>query len=125
MEDALPMHEGDSLRSYQPPGFYGMQQPQDFHGMQQPPQQTPPIRYCRNPCDGTVLHDSNDTPVSIPKILATKPLRNEIQTRPGPGGKKMAYLGGEQVVGVGRVDEQLHPEPPLAERLEISNFFLD
>ena len=30
-------------------------------------------------------------------MLATRPLRNELQTRPGPGNRKLVYLSGDSV----------------------------
>ena len=50
----------------------------------------------RNP-DGTPLLDHNQRPISIDKILATKPLRAELSSRPGPGGRKLTYMSGDGV----------------------------
>mmetsp|Transcript_9731 Transcript_9731/g.13757 ORF Transcript_9731/g.13757 Transcript_9731/m.13757 type:complete len:268 (+) Transcript_9731:122-925(+) len=47
--------------------------------------------------DGSLLLDHNNNPVSIAKILASKPLRSELLTRPGPGNKKLTYMSGESV----------------------------
>lgn len=41
---------------------------------------------------GTPLLDHNNTPIPIAKMLATKPLRSEIQSRKGHGNTKVSYL---------------------------------
>ena len=55
------------------------------------------IDYVYNPSDGSVLLDHKGRPVSVDKLLATKPLRGELSTRPGPGNKKLTYISGEGV----------------------------
>jgi DNA recombination protein Rad52 len=55
------------------------------------------VEWVRNPSDGSVLLDHNARPISVDRILATKPLRAELSTRPGPGNKKLTYLSGEGV----------------------------
>lgn len=53
--------------------------------------------YVLNPMDRTVLVDHHGRPVTVDRMLATKPLRGELLTRPGPGGRKLVYLAGESV----------------------------
>ena len=55
------------------------------------------IDYVYNPSDGSVLLDHKGRPISVDKLLATKPLRGELSTRPGPGNKKLTYISGEGV----------------------------
>jgi len=45
--------------------------------------------------DGTVLLDHKKAPVTVDRFLASKPLRAEVSTRPGPGGKKLSYMSGD------------------------------
>ncbi|KAL7467635.1 hypothetical protein ACHAXS_007876 [Conticribra weissflogii] len=45
--------------------------------------------------DGTVLLDHKEAPVTVDRFLASKPLRAEVSTRPGPGGKKLSYMSGD------------------------------
>uniref|UniRef100_A0A7S2JSB0 Uncharacterized protein n=1 Tax=Leptocylindrus danicus TaxID=163516 RepID=A0A7S2JSB0_9STRA len=54
------------------------------------------VEIMRNP-DGTPLLDHHDRVIPISKILATKPLKRDLLTRPGPGGKTIAYMSGESV----------------------------
>ena len=64
-----------------------------------PPGTDPPpckVEWMRNP-DGTVLKDHYGDPLSVARILATKPLRHELSTRPGPGGRKLTYISGDEV----------------------------
>jgi len=46
---------------------------------------------------GTPLLDHNGKTIPIAKMLATKPLRHELMTRPGPGNRKLTYLSGDSV----------------------------
>lgn len=55
------------------------------------------VEWVYNPSDGSVLLDHRGTPVSVDKILATKPLKGELQTRPGPGGRKLTYISGDGI----------------------------
>jgi len=55
------------------------------------------IKWVRDPVDGSILHDQHGRPISVDRILGTKPLRHEICTRPGPGGKTLTYMGGDAV----------------------------
>jgi DNA recombination protein Rad52 len=41
--------------------------------------------------------DYNGEPITVARMLGTKPLRGELLTRPGPGGKKLIYMSGESV----------------------------
>ena len=69
---------------------------QNYH----PPLSTAPsklVHWVYNPTDGSVLKDHNGRPVSVDRLLATKPLRGELSTRPGPGNKKLTYLSGDGV----------------------------
>ena len=54
------------------------------------------VELMRNP-DGTLMMDHNNRTVSIEKILATKPLKSELSTRPGPGNRKLTYMSGDSV----------------------------
>jgi DNA repair and recombination protein RAD52 len=38
-----------------------------------------------------------NNPIPIAKMLATKPLRSELASRPGPGNKRLTYLSGDSV----------------------------
>ena len=68
--------------------------------MSSTPNLVPPnkaVEYVYNPSDGSVLLDHNGRPISVDKLLATKPLRGELSTRPGPGNKKLTYISGDGV----------------------------
>jgi DNA recombination protein Rad52 len=91
MNAEATVHEQASLQDYQLPGFYAVQQ--NYVGNAEFKQ----AQYVRNPCDGAILSDHNGNPVSIGKMLATRPLRGEISTRMGASNRKMPYLSGEQV----------------------------
>ena len=41
--------------------------------------------------------DHENKTISIGRLLATKPLRSELLTRPGPGNRKLTYLSGDSV----------------------------
>ena len=73
----------DVLKSYRPPGNSNPLKPKE-------------VDWVRNP-DGSVLLDHNGMPLSVDRLLATKPLRQELSSRPGPGNKKLTYLSGEGV----------------------------
>eukprot|EP00980_Cylindrotheca_fusiformis_P010826 scaffold2447_cov110-Cylindrotheca_fusiformis.AAC.8 len=62
-----------------------------------PPPPSKAISYVYNPSDGSVLLDHHGRPISVDKLLATKPLRNELSTRPGPGNKKLTYISGDGI----------------------------
>ena len=55
------------------------------------------VQWVYNPVDGSVLRDHNGVPLSVDRLLATKPLRHELSTRPGPGNKKLTYISGDDV----------------------------
>jgi DNA recombination protein Rad52 len=55
------------------------------------------IDFLLNPLDKTVLMDHKGQPLTVDRILATKPLKMELSTRPGPGNKKLLYLSGDSV----------------------------
>ncbi len=56
-----------------------------------------PSDYVRNPTDFSVAVDHNGIPITIDRLLATKPLQGDCQTRPGPGGKELTYMSGDAV----------------------------
>ncbi|EJK71977.1 hypothetical protein THAOC_06534, partial [Thalassiosira oceanica] len=53
---------------------------------------------CVREVDGASLVDHKGVPVTVERFLASRPLRVEISTRAGPGGKKLSYMGGETVI---------------------------
>ena len=53
--------------------------------------------YVRHLWDDSVVCDRQGRPVTVGRMLATKPLASDLQTRPGPGGKKLVYLSGDTV----------------------------
>jgi DNA recombination protein Rad52 len=55
------------------------------------------LQYVYNPMDGSVLQDHHNRPLTVDRLLATKPLRHELSTRPGPGNKKLTYISGDGV----------------------------
>jgi len=61
------MLEHQVLASYVPPGVHS----------------SPNVEWVRNPIDGSILRDHKNYPVSVNRILATKPLRSELSSRPG------------------------------------------
>ena len=75
------MAEQEALHGYSPPGK----------------RSRPQVEWVKNPMDGSILKDHKGYPVSVPRLLATKPLRAELCSRPGPGGKRLTYLSGEGV----------------------------
>lgn len=60
-----------------------------------PPSEVPP-QYLRHP-DKRVVMDPRlpGVPLTVDRILSTKPLRHEVSTRPGPGGRKLSYFAGD------------------------------
>lgn len=52
--------------------------------------------WVRNP-GGSPLLDHKKQPIAVSKMLSTKPLRNELARRPGPGNKKITYMSGDSV----------------------------
>lgn len=56
------------------------------------------INYVRNSAnDNRVLVDQNGRPVTVDRMLATRPLRQDLSTRPGPGGRRLTYMSGDGV----------------------------
>jgi DNA recombination protein Rad52 len=53
--------------------------------------------FVRNPFDRSILYDHKGQPITVARMLATKPLRAELSTRPGPGNKKILYMSGESI----------------------------
>jgi DNA repair and recombination protein RAD52 len=54
--------------------------------------------YVRNPANqNSVLLDQHNRPVTVDRILATKPLKQDLMTRPGPGNRKLTYMSGDGV----------------------------
>jgi DNA recombination protein Rad52 len=58
---------------------------------------TETIDYIRNPMDHSVVSDHEGVPITVDRMLATKPLRSDLMTRPGPGGRPLTYLSGDSV----------------------------
>lgn len=55
-------------------------------------------KFVRNPANQNgILFDQKGRPVTIDRILATKPLRQELSTRPGPGNRRLTYISGDGV----------------------------
>ena len=46
---------------------------------------------------GTLLEDAMGNSISVDSYLGTKPLRGDLSTRPGPGGRKLTYMSGDVV----------------------------
>jgi recombination DNA repair RAD52 pathway protein len=53
--------------------------------------------YIRNHHNDTILHDYHGRPVTVERWLGTAPLRSDLMTRPGPGGRSLLYLTGAAV----------------------------
>jgi DNA repair and recombination protein RAD52 len=77
----MMMEQNATLQEYHPPGTIPAK----------------PVQWVYNPTDGSVLLDHNGRPVSVDRLLATKPLRHELLTRPGPGNKRLTYISGEGI----------------------------
>jgi recombination DNA repair RAD52 pathway protein len=45
----------------------------------------------------SILYDTHHRPITIGRILATKPLKSDLLTRPGPGNKKLVYMSGDTI----------------------------
>ena len=57
-----------------------------------------PSVYVRNPAnENRVLLDARQRPITVDRILATKPLRQDLSSRPGPGGRRLTYISGEGI----------------------------
>lgn len=74
-----------------------MLEPQMLHEYSAPglARNIPEVEWVRNTSDGSILKDHKGYLVSVNRLLATKPLRSDLSSRPGPGGKKLTYLSGE------------------------------
>ena len=54
--------------------------------------------YVRNAAnDNLPLVDQHGRPVTVERLLATKPLRSDLASRKGPGGRTLTYISGEAV----------------------------
>ena len=53
--------------------------------------------YVRDPNDYSVMLDHNKIPITVDRMLATKPLQGDCMTRPGPGGRELTYMSGDAV----------------------------
>ena len=57
-----------------------------------------PLTYVRNPAnENRVLLDQKGRPITVDRMLATKPFRQDLSTRPGPGGRRLTYITGDGV----------------------------
>ena len=50
-----------------------------------------------DPSDGSPLLDKDSKPITVARFLATKPLKRDLSTRPGPGNRQLTYMSGESV----------------------------
>ena len=56
------------------------------------------VQWVRNPNDGSFLKDRHGYPVSVGRLLATKPLNDELSSRRNSqGGKNLTYMAGSTV----------------------------
>lgn len=85
---SLQIMEQQAQQSYSLPGHY---EPPVSRNIQQRD-----VEWVRN-TDGSLLIDHRGRPITVDRMLATKPLRGELSTRPGPGNRKLTYLSGEGV----------------------------
>jgi DNA repair and recombination protein RAD52 len=86
---SLETMEQLAQETYRPPGH-----PHTTNATtDQPPHE---VEWVRN-TDGTPLIDHRGRAITVDRMLATKPLRGELSTRPGPGNRKLTYLSGEGV----------------------------
>ena len=51
----------------------------------------------RDSSNGKPLLDHNSKPITVSKMLATKPLKRDLCTRPGPGNRQLTYMSGDAV----------------------------
>ena len=54
-------------------------------------------QYVLNPYDRSILLDHNQIPITVDRLLHTKPLQSELLSRPGPNNRRLTYLSGEAV----------------------------
>jgi Rad52/22 family double-strand break repair protein len=57
---------------------------------------TPP-EYVYSMIDQSIICDQYHRPITVGRLLATKPLVTDVMTRPGPGNKKLVYLSGDTI----------------------------
>ena len=53
--------------------------------------------YVYSMMDQSILCDQYNRPITVGRMLATKPLVTDLSSRPGPGNKKLTYLSGDSV----------------------------
>lgn len=53
--------------------------------------------YVRDVEGRNLLLDQNGNPITISRLLATKPLRADLSSRPGPGNQRLTYMSGDSV----------------------------
>jgi len=58
---------------------------------------TAPPRYVIDVTTGKPLLDEHGNPITVANYLASKPLRKDLSTRPGPGNRQLLYISGEAV----------------------------
>ena len=62
-----------------------------------PPPTTTAPEYVYSMIDQSILCDQYHRPITVGRMLATKPLVTDLLTRPGPGNKKLVYLSGDTI----------------------------
>lgn len=58
------------------------------------------VHYVRRADNRSVVVDHHGRPLTVDRLLATKPLQSELCSRPGPGNKRLTYLSGESVTRI-------------------------
>ena len=66
-------------------------------GMAAPPSSAATPLHVLHPDTGLPLLDHRSCPLTVQRMLGTRPLRADVSTRPGAGGMKYTYMGGEAV----------------------------
>ena len=66
-------------------------------GMAAPPSSAATLLHVLHPDTGLPLLDHRSCPLTVQRMLGTRPLRADVSTRPGAGGMKYTYMGGEAV----------------------------
>jgi DNA recombination protein Rad52 len=61
------------------------------------PMQPTSLDYVRDSSDYSIMLDHNRIPITVDRMLATKPLQGDCMTRPGPGGRELTYMSGDAV----------------------------
>ena len=54
--------------------------------------------FVRRTGDGSIMDDPHGRSLTVGRLLATTPLRKDLQTRPGPGRRELVYMSGETVI---------------------------